>query len=44
MEGDPTSFEEAMRSTHSSEWLEVMKDEMRSMSTNDVWVLEKISK
>ena len=44
MEGDPTSFEEAMRSTHSYEWLEVMKDEMRSMSTNDVWVLEKISK
>ena len=44
MEGDPTSFEEAMRSTHSSEWLEAMKDEMRSMSTNDVWDLEEILK
>ena len=36
MEGDPTSFEEAMRSTHSSKWLEAMQDEMRSMSTNGV--------
>ena len=44
MEGDPTSFEEAMRSAHSSKWLEAMQDEMRSMSTNDVWDLEKISK
>ena len=44
MEGDPTSFEEAMRSTHSSKWLEAMQDEMRSMSTNDVWDLEKIPK
>jgi hypothetical protein len=44
MEGDPTSFEEAMRSVHSSEWLEAMKDEMKSMSTNDVWDLEEIPK
>jgi hypothetical protein len=36
MEGDPTSFEEAMRSAHSSEWLETMEDEMRSMGTNRV--------
>ena len=44
MEGDPASFEEAMRSTHSSEWLEAMKDEMRSMNTNGVWDLEEILK
>ena len=44
MEGDPTSFEEAMRSAHSSKWLEAMQDEIRSMSTNDVWDLEKIPK
>ena len=44
MHVDPTSFEEAMRSIHSSEWLEAMKDEMRSMSTNDVWDLEEILK
>ena len=28
-EGDPTSFEEAMRSARSSKWLEAMEDEMR---------------
>jgi hypothetical protein len=36
MEGDPTSFEEAMRSAYSSKWLEAMEDEIRSMSTNRV--------
>jgi hypothetical protein len=41
MKGNPASFEEAMRSTHSSKWLEAMQDEMRSMSTNDVGDLEK---
>jgi len=25
---DPTSFEEAIRSAHSSKWLEAMQDEM----------------
>ena len=44
MEGDPTSYEEAMRSVHSSKWLESMKDEMKSMSSNGVWDLEKIPK
>jgi hypothetical protein len=44
IDSDPTSFEEAMRSAHSSKWLEAMKDEMRTMSTNKVWDLEEISK
>jgi hypothetical protein len=44
MEGDLTSFEEAMRSTHSSKWLDAMEDEMRSMSVNKVWDLEEILK
>jgi hypothetical protein len=44
MEGDPTSFKEAMRSVHSSKWLEAMLDEIRSMSTNRVWDLEEIPK
>jgi hypothetical protein len=44
IEGDPTSSEEAMRSAHSSKWLEAIEDEMRSMSTNRVWDLEEISK
>jgi hypothetical protein len=36
MEGDPTSFEEAIRSDNSSKWLEAMEDEIKSMSTNKV--------
>jgi hypothetical protein len=44
MEGDPTIFEEATRSAHSSKWLEAMEDEMRSMSSNKVWNIEEIPK
>ena len=44
MEDDPTSFEEAMRSEHSSKWLEAMEDEMKSMNANKVWDLEIIPK
>jgi hypothetical protein len=44
MEGDPITFEEAIRSAHSSEWLEAMQDEMKSMSTNKVWDLQEIPK
>jgi hypothetical protein len=44
MKGDPTTFEEAMRSAHSSNWLEAMQDEMKSISTNKVWDLEEIPK
>ena len=36
LDDDPTSFKEAMKSEHSSEWYNAMKDEMKSMSTNDV--------
>jgi hypothetical protein len=42
IEGDPTSYEEAMRSPHSSKWREAMEDEMRSISANQVWKLEEI--
>jgi hypothetical protein len=44
MEGDLAFFEEAMRSAHSSKWLDAMEDEMRSMSVNKVWDLKEISK
>ena len=43
MKGDPTLFEEAMRSVYSFKWQEAMKVEMNSMNTNDVWDLEVIS-
>ncbi|RLM64518.1 hypothetical protein C2845_PM16G23290 [Panicum miliaceum] len=42
MKDDPISFEEAMRSRHSSKWFEAMEDEMESMRTNRVWDLEEI--
>ena len=42
MEKDPTSYEEAMRS--SSKWMKAMEDEMKSMSSKDVWDLEEIPK
>jgi hypothetical protein len=43
MEGDLTSFEEAVRSAHLKKWLEAMQDEIKSMNTNKVWNLEKNS-
>ena len=42
MKGDPTSFEEVMRSVYSFKWQETMEAEMNSMNTNDVWDLEEI--
>jgi hypothetical protein len=44
IEGDPTSFEEAMRSAYSFKCLDAMEDEMRSTSINKVWDLEEIPK
>ena len=43
MNGDFTSFKEAMRSVYSFKWQEAMKAEINSMNTNDVWDLEEIS-
>ena len=42
MEGDPTSFEEAMRSVYLFKWQEAMEVKMNSMNTNDVWNLVEI--
>ena len=36
MKGNPTSFEEAMRSVYLFKWQEAMEVEMNSMNTNDV--------
>ena len=44
MENDPTSYEEAIRSPHSSMWMKAMEDELKSMSSKDVWDLEEIPK
>ena len=42
MKGDPTSFEEAMRSVYSSKWQEAMEVKINSMNTNVVWDLEEV--
>ena len=42
MDGDPTSFEEAMRSVYLFKWQEAMKVKINSMNTNVVWDLEEI--
>jgi hypothetical protein len=42
IEGNPTSYEKAMRTAHSEKWLEAMQDEIKSISTNKVWDLETI--
>jgi hypothetical protein len=39
---DPTSYKEAMMSENLKKWLEVMEDELSSMSSNDVWDLLEI--
>ena len=43
MEGDSTSFKEAMRSVYSFKWQEAMEVEMNSKNTNEVQDLEEIS-
>ena len=42
MKGDPTSFEEGMRSVYSFKWQEAIEVKINSMNTNDVWDLEVI--
>lgn len=44
LDNDPVSYKEAMRSEYSSEWLEAMKDELKSMKINKVWDLVEIPK
>jgi hypothetical protein len=39
---DPVSYKEAMKSENSLKWREAMEEELRSMSSNDVWDLVEI--
>jgi hypothetical protein len=41
-EGDPTTYEDAMRSENSSKWFSAMGGELESMRMNKVWDLEII--
>jgi hypothetical protein len=40
---DPTSYKEAIKGENSLKWCEAMEEELRSMSSNDVWDLVEIS-
>ena len=41
-EDDPINFCQAMRSSNSQNWINAMKDEMKSMQDNDVWDLVEL--
>ncbi|KAD3067741.1 hypothetical protein E3N88_35621 [Mikania micrantha] len=39
---DPTTFKDAMNCDQSTQWLDAMKDELKSMKTNNVWTLTEL--
>ncbi|XP_071916233.1 uncharacterized protein [Coffea arabica] len=39
MEDDPINFRQAMKSSNSQKWIDVMNEEIKSMKDNDVWDL-----
>ena len=43
-EGEPESFEEAMRDTHNHKWLSAMQDEMDSLHENHTYELLELPK
>ena len=43
-DNDPVTFQEAISSSHASEWLAAMQDELVSMSHNSVWDLVELPK
>ncbi|WVZ13110.1 hypothetical protein V8G54_017640 [Vigna mungo] len=42
IDNDPVSFSEAINGDNSDKWLNVMKDELKSMVQNDVWDLVEL--
>ena len=44
LDNDPSTFKEAIKIKYSSEWLVAMKDEIRTMSINNVSYLVEIPK
>ncbi|XP_071695831.1 uncharacterized mitochondrial protein AtMg00820-like [Rutidosis leptorrhynchoides] len=39
---DPTSYKEAITSNQSTQWLEAVHDELKSMKINDIWELTEL--
>jgi len=44
IEDDPINFCHAMRSSNSQNWIDAMKDEMKSIQDNDIWNLVELPK
>ena len=42
IDNDLVSFLEAINGDNSNKWLDVMKDELKSMAHNDVWDIEEL--
>ena len=43
-EEDPINFGQAMHSSNSKNWIDAMKDEMKSMQDNGIWDLIELPK
>ena len=41
-DSDPITYEEAISSSRSKFWLDVMEDKMKSVASNDVWDLVEL--
>lgn len=44
IDNDPVSFSQAMESDNSTKWLDAMKEELKSMDSNEVWDLIELPK
>ena len=44
MDNDPVSFKEAMESNNSEKWYNAMKEELKSMTDNNVWEMTELPK
>ena len=44
MEDDPINFHQAVESSNSQKWIDVMNEEMKSINNNDVWELVPLPK
>ena len=42
MDNDPVSFKEAVESNNSKKWYNAMKEELKSMTDNNVWVMTEL--
>ena len=42
IDNDPVSFSEVINGDNSDKWLDAMKDELKSMTHNDVWDLVEL--